>query len=131
MHADGFVPDVRRKRDGTAAIASPSMPLRIDADRMRADFDALAAFGATPDGGVARTTFSEPHLAVRAWFLERGREAGLEPRVDAAANHSVVLTAPEPGARTLLLGSHLDSVRRGGRYDGALGVCARSKSSGA
>ena len=101
------------------------MPLRIDADRMRADFEALSAFGATPDGGVARTTFSEPHLAVRSWFLEQGREAGLEPRVDSAANHSVVLPARDPGARTLMLGSHLDSVRRGGRYDGALGVlCA-------
>ena len=83
------------------------------------------AFGATPDGGVARTTFSEPHLAVRSWFLEQGRAAGLEPRVDSAANHSVVLPARDPGARTLMLGSHLDSVRRGGRYDGALGVlCA-------
>ena len=101
------------------------MPLRIDAERMRADFEALSTFGATPDGGVARTTFSEPHLAVRAWFLERGREAGLETRVDSAANHSVVLAAREPEARTLMLGSHLDSVRRGGRYDGALGVlCA-------
>jgi hypothetical protein len=36
-----------------------------------------------------------------------------------------VLPAREREARTLLLGSHLDSVRRGGRYDGALGVlCA-------
>ena len=101
------------------------MPLRIDADRMRDDFDALSRFGATPDGGVARTTFSEPHLAVRAWYLERGRSAGLETRVDSAANHSVLLRARDPGARTLMLGSHLDSVRRGGRYDGALGVlCA-------
>ena len=101
------------------------MLLRIDADRMHADFEELSAFGATADGGVARTTFSEPHLAVRAWFLERGRAAGLETRVDSAANHSVVLPAADPHAPTLMLGSHLDSVRRGGRYDGALGVlCA-------
>ena len=46
-------------------------------------------------------------------------------RVDSAANHSAILAARDPDARTLLLGSHLDSVRRGGRYDGALGVvCA-------
>ncbi len=98
------------------------MALRIDSDRMRADFDALAEIGATHDGGVARTTFSEAHLAARAWFDERARAAGLEPRVDSAANHSAVLRAREPDAKTLLLGSHLDSVRRGGRYDGALGV---------
>jgi hydantoinase/carbamoylase family amidase len=101
------------------------MVLLIDADRMRSDFEALATFGATTEGGVARTTFSEPHLAARAWFHERGRAAGLETRTDSAVNHSVVLPAREPAARTLMLGSHLDSVRRGGRYDGALGVlCA-------
>jgi len=101
------------------------MTLRVDPDRLRADFEVLSTFGATPEGGVARTTFSEPHLAARAWFHERGREAGLETHVDSAANYSVVLPAGRAGARTLMLGSHLDSVRRGGRYDGALGVlCA-------
>jgi beta-ureidopropionase / N-carbamoyl-L-amino-acid hydrolase len=98
------------------------VPLRIDPDRMRADFEQLAAIGGTADGGIARPTFSEAHLAARAWFFDRGREAGLETRVDAAANHSLRLPAGDPAARTLLLGSHLDSVRRGGRYDGALGV---------
>ncbi len=101
------------------------MVLRVDSDRLRADFDALARIGATPDGGVERTTFSEAHLAARAWFHERAAEAGLATSVDAAANHSVTLPARERGARTLMLGSHLDSVHRGGRYDGALGViCA-------
>ena len=101
------------------------MVLRIDADRMRADFDALAQIGATSDGGIARTTFSDAHLAARVWFHERAREAGLQAHVDSAANHSAVLPARDPDARTLMLGSHLDSVRRGGRYDGALGVlCA-------
>ncbi len=53
-----------------AAVASVEMVLRVDSDRMRADFDALATFGATPDGGVERTTFSEAHVAA----------AGLVPR---------------------------------------------------
>jgi len=101
------------------------MVLRVDSDRLRADFETLAQFGATPEGGVARTTFSDAHLAARAWFLETARAAGLETDVDSAANHSAVLPSRRRGARTLLLGSHLDSVRRGGRYDGALGVlCA-------
>ena len=98
------------------------MVLRVDSDRMRADFEALAEIGSVPDGGIERTTFSDAHLAARAWFHDRARDAGLETRVDSAANHSAVLPARDPGARTLLIGSHLDSVRRGGRYDGALGV---------
>jgi N-carbamoyl-L-amino-acid hydrolase len=44
--------------------------------------------------------------------------------VDAAGNHSAVLPTAGEGARTLLLGSHLDTVPDGGRYDGALGVLA-------
>jgi N-carbamoyl-L-amino-acid hydrolase len=100
------------------------VPLRIDAERFRADFDALAAIGATAGGGVDRPALHDAHLRARAWFLERGAAAGLETSVDAAGNHSVVLRAAKPDAATLLLGSHLDSVPDGGRFDGALGVVA-------
>jgi N-carbamoyl-L-amino-acid hydrolase len=98
--------------------------LHVDGERLRADFEALARIGATPEGGVDRPALGEAHLAARAWFLERARADGLETRVDAAGNHSALLAAREPAARTVLLGSHLDSVVRGGRYDGALGVLA-------
>jgi N-carbamoyl-L-amino-acid hydrolase len=97
---------------------------RVNADRLRADFEQLSAIGATPDGGVRRTTFSDAHLQARAWFHERARAAGLQTRVDAAGNHSAVLPGASANARTLLLGSHLDTVPTGGRYDGALGVLA-------
>jgi N-carbamoyl-L-amino-acid hydrolase len=88
---------------------------------MRKDFDALAAIGATSAGGVDRPSLGEAHLAARAWFLDRAAAAGLETRVDRAGNHSAILPGAGP---TLLLGSHLDSVPNGGRYDGALGVVA-------
>jgi hydantoinase/carbamoylase family amidase len=95
--------------------------VRVDGERMREDFDALAAIGATPAGGVDRPSLGEAHLAARAWFLERAAAAGLATHVDAAGNHSALLPADGP---TLLLGSHLDSVPNGGRFDGALGVVA-------
>lgn len=98
--------------------------LRINADRMRADFDALAQIGATAEGGVHRPTFSDAHLAARAWFREQIEKAGLEFRADGAGNHSAFLNCAGKHAPTLLLGSHLDSVPYGGRFDGALGVCA-------
>ena len=99
--------------------------MRIDGMRMRENFDALAAIGATPAGGVDRPSLGEAHLAARAWFLDRAAEAGLETRVDAAGNHSAILGTPCTVDRpALLLGSHLDSVPNGGRFDGALGVVA-------
>lgn len=98
--------------------------LQINADRMRADFDALAQIGATGDGGVHRPTFSDAHLSAREWFRAQIEKAGLEFRTDGAGNHSGILTCQRSNAQTLLLGSHLDSVPNGGRFDGALGVCA-------
>ena len=126
------------------------MTLLINADRLQADFEALSAIGGMTDAegnrGVDRPALSAAHLAARAWFLARAAAAGLETRVDAAGNHSAILrsgpgvqhlpttqvgglnaptpTPPYPHTPTLLLGSHLDSVPNGGRFDGALGVLA-------
>ncbi len=106
------------------------MTLLINADRLRADFDAVSAFGAVDAGtdapGVNRPSLSPAHLEARHWFLQRAAAAGLETQVDAAGNHSARLRSPQPAQpeRTLLLGSHTDSVPNGGRFDGALGVVA-------
>ncbi|MEP7135713.1 MAG: Zn-dependent hydrolase [Chloroflexota bacterium] len=96
--------------------------LRINSDRMLASFNQLALIGATAEGGVNRPTFSEAHLAARKWFREEIARSGLEFRTDGAGNHSAVLTFEPANLQTLILGSHLDSVPQGGRFDGALGV---------
>lgn len=98
--------------------------LRINNERFRANFETLATIGATPDGGVHRPALSDAHLEARRWFLEQAEQAGLEPRVDGAGNHSAVIRCGQADGPTLLLGSHLDSVPYGGRFDGALGVVA-------
>src|ERR1044071_3861519 len=102
--------------------------LRINSDRMLAAFNELSQIGATGDGGVHRPTFSAAHLAARKWFREQIEKAGLEFRTDGAGNHSAVLAlrlqSTQRESPTLLLGSHLDSVPDGGRFDGALGVMA-------
>lgn len=98
--------------------------LSINADRMLAAFNELASIGATAEGGVHRPTFSQAHLAARKWFRTEIEQSGLEFHMDGAGNHSAVLACERSEAPTLLLGSHLDSVPNGGRFDGALGVIA-------
>ena len=108
--------------------------LRINSDRMLAAFNELTLIGATGDGGVNRPTFSEAHLSARKWFRAEIERSGFEFRTDGAGNHSAFLStadrvAPHDSGRayrdqTLFLGSHLDSVPNGGRFDGALGVMA-------
>ena len=95
--------------------------LRINSDRMLASFNELASIGATPEGGVHRPTFSEAHLAARLLYRQEIERSGLEFHMDGAGNHSAILGDQ---AQTLLIGSHLDSVPDGGRFDGALGVMA-------
>ncbi len=98
--------------------------LRINAGRMIAAFNQLASIGATEEGGVHRPALSESHLAAREWFREEIEQSGREFRLDGAGNHSAILTTEHSNVPTLLLGSHLDSVPNGGRFDGALGVMA-------
>jgi N-carbamoyl-L-amino-acid hydrolase len=98
--------------------------LRIDERRFREDFEALNEFGKTNQGGVNRPALSPAHLAARDWLRKKIEQAGLEFRQDGAGNHSAFLACGTFAAPSILIGSHLDSVPTGGRYDGALGVLA-------
>ena len=105
-------------------MAESISTLRVNSDRMLDMFNKLALIGATGDGGVSRITFSGAHLAARKWFREQIESSGLDFSMDGAGNFSATLTCDCSNAQTLLLGSHLDSVPNGGRFDGALGVIA-------
>jgi len=99
--------------------------LHINEKRFLNLMDEQARIGATGDGGLSRPALSEADLAVRQWFREQITAAGLQYRMDGAGNQSAIWTCDDPQAKTLLIGSHLDSVPAGGRFDGALGVmCA-------
>ena len=105
-------------------VTDQTQNLRVNPDRMLDAFDELAQIGGTGDGGVHRPTFSEAHLAARRWFRQQIEKARLDFHTDGAGNHSAFLACSDPSAPTLLLGSHLDSVPNGGRFDGTLGVMA-------
>ncbi len=105
-------------------MAHSSCKLSVNSRRLRADFDALADIGATIGGGVSRLALSNEDLAARAWFADRIEEAGLQVKDDEVGNLSGRLPAADPAAQTLMIGSHLDTVPNGGRFDGAIGVLA-------
>lgn len=93
-----------------------------DERRLRADLEALAAL-TRPDRPWTRRAFSEEDRAARRWLTDRMAEAGLIPRVDAAAN--VIGSCPgREACPPLVIGSHLDTVEEGGRFDGIAGVLA-------
>ena len=101
--------------------------LRINQQRFLQNLADLAQIGRTPDaegGGLDRRPFSTAERAARAFFTQQAQAAGLDVTTDTAANLSAQFPADNPNAKTLLLGSHLDTVPNGGPYDGALGVIA-------
>lgn len=79
--------------------------------------------GATADGGVERQAASEADKRTRDWFVAFARRRGWRTVVDGIGN-LFALVEFTPGAPYVLVGSHLDSQPRGGRFDGAYGVVA-------
>lgn len=99
--------------------------IRVDIDPalLTHHVERLGELGELPGGGMARlqydSSWADAQDLVATWM----REAGLRVRRDAVGN----VFGRLPGAddsRTILTGSHIDTVPEGGRYDGALGVLA-------
>ena len=81
----------------------------------------LAALTATADG-AQRLAWGPVWRDARHWFNGKLAALGIEPEIDAAGNSWATLKGATD--RTVIIGSHLDSVPNGGWLDGALGVMA-------
>jgi N-carbamoyl-L-amino-acid hydrolase len=97
--------------------------LRIDAGRLASRLDALGAIGAIPGGGVCRLALSDEDRAGRDRVVGWMKEIGLAVTIDAIGNVVGVRAGRDAGP-PVMMGSHIDTVRTGGRYDGNLGVLA-------
>ncbi|HEX8663156.1 MAG TPA: Zn-dependent hydrolase [Beijerinckiaceae bacterium] len=97
--------------------------LRINGDRLLWRLETLAKIGDTSDGGCRRLALSDEDRQGRDLLVSWMRELGLEVRVDRIGN-ILGLMAGEADGPAVMLGSHIDTVATGGRYDGALGVLA-------
>lgn len=102
-----------------AALRRP----RIDGARLWDDVMALARH-TEPAHPYTRRSFSPLFAQGRAWLAQRFADAALTPRVDAAGNLVGRRPGLTPGARTIMVGSHTDTVPEGGRFDGIVGVLA-------
>lgn len=86
-----------------------------------ADLDELRALTADAQG-AQRVAWSPMWLNARAWFQEKLKELPVDHHHDAAGNHWITLRGESE--KSLVIGSHLDSVPNGGWLDGCLGVLA-------
>jgi beta-ureidopropionase / N-carbamoyl-L-amino-acid hydrolase len=94
--------------------------LRINRERYLRRFETLA--GLTTEPPYTRRAFTEIYKLARAWLNKEMKTAGLKVQLDAGAN----LIGRREGKRpeAIVLGSHIDTVVGGGRFDGIAGVLA-------
>lgn len=93
----------------------------INKERLLRDLNAVSRIGLGEGGAVTRLAFSAHEMRARQLLVHLMHRAGLEVRVDAVGNVFGRLPGTREGP-AVLAGSHLDSVVRGGKFDGPVGV---------
>lgn len=98
--------------------------LRIDGARLLQRLRDLGQFGALEGGGTNRLALSDADQAGRDWTVQQMRDLGMEVQIDAVGNVVATYAGTEADALPVMTGSHIDTVRTGGLYDGNYGVMA-------
>lgn len=95
--------------------------LTCNKERLEDKIKTFSKFGDTGKGGITRLALSPADLEAREEFCKRCTVLGMEIKTDDMAN--IYATIPgEEGLPAIMTGSHIDSVKQGGNYDGILGV---------
>jgi len=95
------------------------MDIRVNFQRLKADIESLSQIGRDPKGGITRPSYSKADLEAQEWLKEKIKGAELLLRQDGAGNTFGRL---EGEGKTIMVGSHLDTVINGGMFDGSVGV---------
>ena len=93
----------------------------INESRINQTLQELGHLGESPEG-MDRVAYSPEDIAGRDYTIKLMQEAGLETRIDAAGNIIGRRAGSDDNLPAIALGSHTDTVPKGGKYDGALGV---------
>jgi len=91
--------------------------------RLMARLDEFATFS-DEEGRLTRLYLSNAHRQAAQRYIAWCREIGLAAKIDASGNVWARYEGKQPGAPALMIGSHIDTVRDAGRYDGNLGALA-------
>lgn len=91
-------------------------------DRMKDKIETFSKFGDAGHGGITRYSLSPEAIQARNEFRRRMEAIGATIEVDDVACMYATLPGSDPDAKRIVMGSHVDSVKNGGNYDGILGV---------
>ncbi|MCM3570590.1 M20 family metallo-hydrolase [Neobacillus mesonae] len=95
---------------------------RIHSGRLMATIEKSAEIGMLPNGGLCRLTLTDEDKEMRDLFFQWMNESGLEVRIDDLGNMYGRRGGKNNRLAPVLIGSHLDTQPKGGKFDGILGV---------
>lgn len=98
--------------------------VRANGDRLWSSLMEIGRIGETPGGGCRRLALTDEEGKARDLFCRWASEAGCTVSVDPIGNIFARRAGKDPSAAPVMIGSHLDTVPTGGKFDGAYGVIA-------
>lgn len=96
--------------------------IRINGERLKNTLEEFADFGRTENNGVTRLALSDIDIQARNHFKSLCEELGMTVKWDDMGSMYATLEGVNQNEAPIVIGSHLDSVEKGGRFDGVLGV---------
>lgn len=98
------------------------MMYKCSLERMTDKIKTFSTFGDAGHGGITRYSLSPEAIQAREEFKKRMEAIGAIIEIDDLANMYATLPGTDKDAKRIVMGSHVDSVKNGGNYDGILGV---------
>ncbi|KAF2116618.1 N-carbamoyl-L-amino-acid hydrolase [Lophiotrema nucula] len=105
-----------------AANAPLAEKLRVNGDRLWDDIHYTAQYSLPSPGGITRLCASAEDKLARDWFKDQVMALGADYKVNATGSQFALFPGEDLSIPPIAMGSHLDSVGTGGKFDGPLGV---------
>lgn len=96
--------------------------MKVNASRIENRIEKVATFNSEKGAGISRFSYSQSDRDVKDWLFLICTDMGLNPQVDAVGNVRVSYKGTDERLAPIYIGSHIDSVKNGGKYDGVVGV---------
>ncbi|KAF2098864.1 N-carbamoyl-L-amino-acid hydrolase [Rhizodiscina lignyota] len=111
-----------RKSYATVANAPLAEKLKVNGDRLWNDLHYTAHWSAPSPGGLTRLCATDYDKQARDWFRDQVLALGADYKVNATGTQFALIKGEDMSIPPIAMGSHLDSVATGGKFDGPLGV---------
>ncbi|NPV50562.1 MAG: Zn-dependent hydrolase [Candidatus Methanofastidiosum sp.] len=96
--------------------------MKVNAKRIENDIEVINNFNSTPGHGISRATFTEEYIGAIDYIFNELRKIGADVKIMRGGNIRARLEGSIKDAPSVMIGSHIDSVFQGGKFDGVVGT---------